>query len=133
MPQTSTSVSGFAQFPSSHSVPETFQRVLNAVKERGLSVFADIKFSDDARDAGLDMFPARMLIFGNPKAGTPVMNAAPTSAIDLPLKLLVWQDAAGKVWVSFNTPEYLRDRHQIPQDLIKNISAVEPLVIQALQ
>jgi len=95
---------------------------------RGLTVFAKIDFSGDARKAGLQMLPAQMLIFGNPKAGTPVMVAAPSSALDLPLKVLISQDAQGRVWLSFNTPEYLAERHTIPAELVKNIAGIRALV-----
>jgi uncharacterized protein (DUF302 family) len=80
---------------------------------------------------GLKMRPTKLLIFGNPKAGTPLMLASPSSAIDLPLKLLVWEDAQGKVWVSYNSPEYLRERHGLPQELMQNIAVVEGLATKA--
>jgi uncharacterized protein (DUF302 family) len=96
----------------------------SAVTSRGLTIFARINFSDDAGKAGLKMNPARLLIFGNPKAGTPLMVAAPTVAVDFPLKILVSADENGKVWVTYNSPEYLKDRHDIPDDLLKNISGM---------
>jgi uncharacterized protein (DUF302 family) len=109
---------------SRHSFEDTFQRLESSVASRGLTIFARIDFSGDAQKAGLKMNPARLLIFGNPKAGTPLMIAAPTVAIDFPLKVLVSSDKKGKVWVSYNAPEYLKDRHDIPDDLLKNISGV---------
>jgi uncharacterized protein (DUF302 family) len=83
--------------------------------------------------AGLKMPPTKLLVFGNPKAGTPVMNAAPTAALDLPLKALVWQDAEGKVWLSYNSPEYLKQRHNIPDDLLKNISGIRAIAEEAVR
>jgi uncharacterized protein (DUF302 family) len=87
-------------------------------------VFARINFSEDAKRVGLEKNPVRLLIFGNPKAGTPLMVAAPTGAIDLPLKALVSEDESGKVWVSCNATRYIRDRHGIPDELLKNISGI---------
>jgi uncharacterized protein (DUF302 family) len=97
------------------------------VQSKGLTIFAKIHFSDDAGKAGLSMNPTGMIIFGNPKAGTPLMIAAPTLAIDFPLKILVSQDQNGKVWVSYNTVEYLKERHHIPDDLLKNIAGIVPI------
>ena len=84
--------------------------------------------SGEAERAGLKMNPTQLLIFGSPKAGTPLMVASPTLAIDLPLKALVWEDAGGKVWVSYNAPEYLKQRHNIPDELVKNIAGIGPLL-----
>jgi uncharacterized protein (DUF302 family) len=109
---------------SQHSFEDTFQRLESSVASKGLTIFARIDFSGDAQKAGLKMNPTRLLIFGNPKAGTPLMIAAPTVAIDFPLKVLVSTDRNGKVSVSYNSPEYLKDRHGIPDDLVKNISGV---------
>src|SRR5712664_4472942 len=109
---------------SQHSFEDTFQRLESSVASRGLMIFARIDFSGDAQKAGLKMNPTRMLIFGNPKAGTPLMLAEPTVAIDFPLKILVSTDKNGKVWVSYNSPEYLKDRHNIPDDLLRNITWV---------
>ena len=93
-------------------------------------------FSDELWDAsvaaGLDMQPAHVLIFGHAKAGTPLMVASPLLALDLPLKVLVWEDAEKKVWASYNTPEFLIQRHSLPADLAKNISGVEGLIKGAL-
>jgi len=119
---------GLVQLMSQHSFEDTFQRLESTVASRGLTIFARIDFSGDAQKAGLKMNPARLLIFGNPKAGTPLMIAAPTVAIDFPLKVLVSTDKNGKVWVSYNSPEYLRDRHNIPGDLMKNIAGVTEIV-----
>jgi len=125
--------SGMAHVRSPLSVPDTVQRLENIMKERGLTVFARIDFSGDAGKAGLTMRPTQMLIFGNPKAGTPVMIAAPSAAIDLPLKALVWLDDDGAVWVTSNTPEYVKKRHGIPDDLVKNIAGVAALIARAVE
>ena len=101
------------------------------VRSKGLLVFAAIDFSGDAQRAGMKMEPTRLLIFGNPKAGTPLMKAAPSVAIDFPLKVLVAADSAGRVWVSYNSLEYLRIRHDIPEDLLKNISGIDSIVASA--
>jgi uncharacterized protein (DUF302 family) len=90
-------------------------------------LFAVVDHSGEAAKAGLHMPNTKLLIFGNPKAGTPVMLAAPSAAIDLPLKILVAEDAAGKVWVSYNSAEYLQERHGVPADLIKNLAVIETL------
>jgi len=124
---------GLAHVASRYSVPETLGRLETLAKSRGLTVFARIDFSGDAQKVGLTMRPAQLLIFGNPKAGTPVMIASPSIAIDLPLKALAWEDADGKVWLSYNTPEYLMERHGIPKELLKNISAIEALAEKAVE
>ncbi len=79
------------------------------------------------------MQPTELLIFGNPKSGTPVMIASPTTALDLPLKALVWEDVEGKVWLSYNSPEYLQQRHSIPDDLLKKISGVRAIAEEAVR
>jgi uncharacterized protein (DUF302 family) len=98
---------------------------------RGLTEFAKIDFTADAKKAGLTMPPMLLIVFGNPKGGTPIMVAAPTSALDLPLKVLISEDAGGKVWLSYNTPEYLAERHGIPGELAKNIAGIRALVKDA--
>src|ERR1700692_3964456 len=118
---------GIVNKPSKHSVERTVETLTNILKSKGIAVFALIDHSGEAEKVGLKMRPTKLLIFGNPKAGTPLMLASPSSAIDLPLKLLVWEDGQGKVWVSYNSPEYLRERHGLPQDLVQNIAVVEPL------
>ena len=117
---------------SPHRVSETLQRLKSAVSARGIAILAEIDHSGDAAKAGLKMQPAQLLIFGNPKAGTPVMVASPTAALDLPLKALVWEDTAGKVWLSYNSPEYLKQRHNIPDDLLKNISGIRAIAEEAV-
>ena len=127
-----SSIPGFISKLSPHSVPETIQRLSALLKSKGVAIFALIDHSGEAEKAGLKMRPTQLLIFGNPKGGTPLMLAAPSTAIDLPLKALVWEDADGKVWLSYNSPDYLQQRHGFPADLEKNIAAIEPLLAQAV-
>ena len=127
-----SSIPGFTSKLSPHSVPETIQRLSALLKSKGVATFALIDHSNEAEKAGLKMRPTQLLIFGNPKGGTPLMLAAPSTAIDLPLKALVWEDADGKVWLSYNSPDYLQQRHGFPADLEKNIAAIEPLLAQAV-
>jgi uncharacterized protein (DUF302 family) len=124
---------GLIQVASRYSVDETLKRLQSVLAQRGVQVFALIDHSGEAEKVGMKMRPTKLLIFGNPKGGTPLMIAAPTLAIDLPLKALVWEDANGKVWITHNSPEYLRDRHGVPEDLIKNIAVVGALVAKAME
>jgi uncharacterized protein (DUF302 family) len=124
---------GIVNVSSKYSVPETLERLQLVVKSRGLMVFARIDFSSDAAKAGLRMRPTQLLIFGNPKAGTPLMVASPSIALDLPLKALAWEDGDGKVWLSYNQPEYLKQRHGLPDELMKNISGIGALVQNAVE
>src|SRR5206468_13032222 len=133
MPAEGQPAKGIVHVPSKYTVPETLQRLESVVTSHGLTVFARIDFSGDAAKVGLQMRPNHLLIFGNPKAGTPLMIAAPSTAIDLPLKALAWQDATGQVWLSYNTPEYLKDRHGLPDELIKNISGSGGLIEKAVE
>jgi uncharacterized protein (DUF302 family) len=126
-----TANNGIVDKPSKHSVEQTVEALSNILKSKGVAVFALIDHSGEAEKVGLKMRPTKLLIFGNPKAGTPLMLASPSSAIDLPLKILVWEDAQGKVWVSYNSPEYLRERHGLPQELMQNIAVVEGLATKA--
>ena len=119
---------GIVQIPTQHSVADTLDRLERLLKERGLIVFARIDFSGDAARAGLTMRPEQMLIFGNPKAGTPLMQEAPTSGIDLPLKALAWEDAAGKTWLAYNAPDYVVRRHGLAPSFAANLPAVIPLL-----
>ena len=119
---------GVASVASSYSVPETLDRLESMAKIKGLTIFARIDFSGDAARNGLELRPAQLLVFGNPKAGTPLMVASPSVALDLPLKVLAWEDASGKVWVSYNTPEYLGARHGVPEALLQNIAGIKMLV-----
>jgi uncharacterized protein (DUF302 family) len=125
--------SGIIDLPSRYSVPETLTRLQSILKEKGVTIFALVDHSGEAAKSGLEMRPTQLIIFGSPKAGTPVMVAAPSTAIDLPLKALAWQDAQGKVWLSYNAPEYLQQRHGIPADLLKNITAPAALLQKAVE
>jgi uncharacterized protein (DUF302 family) len=122
---------GIVNKPSKRSVEQTVEALTNILKSKGVAVFALIDHSGEAEKVGLKMRPTKLLIFGNPKAGTPLMLASPSSAIDLPLKLLVWEDGQGKVWISYNSPEYLRERHGLPQELMQNIAIIEGLAAKA--
>src|SRR5208282_5806594 len=122
---------GRVDVPSNHSVDETVERVKNILQSKGITLFALIDHSGEAEKAGMKMPPTKLLIFGNPKGGTPLMLAAPSVAIDLPLKILVWQDGQEKVWLSYNSPEYLQERHGLPQDLLQNIAVVGTLAAKA--
>jgi uncharacterized protein (DUF302 family) len=124
-------VNGLRILPTQHTVAEILQRVVALAKARGITVFAQIDFSGDAERSGLDLFPTGLVLFGNPVAGTPLIAATPTVAIDLPLKILAWHDAEGKTWVAYNEPEYLQSRHRFPPELIKNIAAVAALAATA--
>jgi uncharacterized protein (DUF302 family) len=128
-----TSANGIASRPTTHSVNDAVTKLLQLLKASGISLFALIDHSGEAGKVGLTMLPTKLLIFGNPKGGTPLMQAAPSIAIDLPLKILVWEDAAAKVWISYNTPEYLAERHHLPPELLKNISVVEALAAKAAE
>ncbi len=122
---------GFISKPSNHSVEQTVEKLKSILESKGVTLFALVDHSGEAEKVVMKMRPTKLLIFGSPKAGTPLMLAAPSSAIDLPLKILVWEDAQGKVWVSYNSPEYLRGRHGLPQELIQNIAVVETLAAKA--
>ena len=122
-----SSDNGIVSKPSNHSVDATVEKLKAILQAKGVMLFALVDHSGEAEKAGMKMRPTKLLIFGNPKAGTPLMLAAPTMAIDLPLKLLVAEDADGKVWLSYNSPEYLRQRHNLPAELVQNIAVVETL------
>lgn len=115
------------------TVEEIVDRVRGMLAEKGVHLFAIIDHSGEAEKVGLRMRPTKLLLFGNPRSGTPVMLAAPSVAIDLPLKLLVWQDNEDRVWVSYNSPEYLQRRHSIPKPLITNLAALEKLAQSAAE
>src|SRR5215469_8490105 len=116
---------------SNHSVDQTVETLKNILQVKGVTLFALVDHSGEAEKVGMKMRPSKLLIFGNPKAGTPLMLAAPSAAIDLPLKILVWEDGQGKVWVSYNSPDYLRERHGLSQKLLQNIAVVETLAAKA--
>ena len=124
---------GIIDIPSNHSVDQTMDRLKGLLAAKGVTLFALVDHSGEAAKAGMKMRPTKLLIFGSPKAGTPVMLAAPTSAIDLPLKILIWEDSHGKVWASYNSPEYLQERHDIPKELLQNIAAAESLAAKAAE
>ena len=118
---------GIVNKPSKHSVDDTLGKLQNILEAKGIAVFALIDHSGEAAKVGMKMRPTKLLIFGNPKGGTPLMLAAPSIAIDLPLKILIWQDDQKKVWVSYNTTEYLAERHGLPPHLAQNIAFIETL------
>jgi uncharacterized protein (DUF302 family)/uncharacterized membrane protein YidH (DUF202 family) len=122
---------GIIDKPSNHTVDQTVDRLKNILQTKGIMLFALVDHSGEAEKVGMKMHPTKLLIFGNPKAGTPLMLAAPSIAIDLPLKILVWEDGQGKVWVSYNSPDYLKERHSLSQDLLQNIAVVETLAAKA--
>ena len=126
-----TGDNGVVSALSQYSADETAERLKKLLEAKGVKLFALVDHSGEAAKAGFTMRPTKLLIFGNPAAGTPVMLAAPSSAIDLPLKILVWEDATGSVWVSWNSPAYLQQRHNIPDALIRNIAAAEVLALAA--
>ncbi len=123
--------SGLIHLESKHTVDETLERLQMLLQEKNVKVFALIDHSGEAVKAGLAMRPTKLLIFGNPKGGTPLMQEAPTAAIDLPLKALVWEDVEGRVRLSYNDPAYLQRRHKIPADLLPNIAGVSGLLQKA--
>ena len=124
---------GIINKPSKHSVDETLGRLQAILQVKGIAVFALIDHSGEAEKVGMKMRPTKLLIFGNPKGGTPLMLAAPSIAIDLPLKILVWEDSNGKVWISYNSPAYLQARHNLPPNLLQNIAVAEPLAAKAAE
>jgi|SRR5580692_5372485 uncharacterized protein (DUF302 family) len=130
---TASSDNGMIHLTSRFSIAETCERLDSALQSRGLTLFARIDHSGEAEKVSMKMRPTQLIIFGSPKSGTPLMLASPTLAIDLPLKALVWEDAGGKVWVSYNTPEYLKKRHNIPDELVMNIAVIGPLLQSVVQ
>jgi uncharacterized protein (DUF302 family) len=124
---------GLVRVRSCHSVQETVQRLQAAFVGKGMQVFAVIDHSGEAEKVGLKMRPTKVLIFGSPKGGTPLMVAAPSLAIDLPMKALVAEDTEGEVWVTYNSPEYLQERHGVPADLIKNLAGAGALIEKAVE
>ena len=122
---------GIIDKPSNHSVEQTIERLKGVLQSKGVKLFALVDHSGEAEKVGMKMRPTKLMIFGSPKAGTPLMLAAPSIAIDLPLKILVWEDSQGKVWVSYNSPDYLEERHGLSQKLLQNIAVVETLAAKA--
>ena len=125
-------VEGIVTKPSKHTIAETLERLENVIQSKGLTIFARIDHSGEAERVGLSMQDAKLLIFGSPKAGTPVMVASPLLALDLPLKALVWKDKEGQVMVSYNSVTYLTNRYNLPVDLTKNIAGIDALIESAL-
>ncbi len=128
---TSSTVDGLITRPNRHSVDETLERLNGIIGAMGVTVFALVDHSGEAAKVGMTMRPTKLLIFGNPKSGTPLMLASPSIAIDLPLKILVWEDADGGAWLSYNSPVYLQARHKLPQELVQNIAVIETIVAKA--
>jgi len=124
---------GIVDVASKHTVDETVEILKGILQAKGVTLFALVDHSGEAEKVGLKMRSTKLLIFGSPKAGTPLMVAAPSVAIDLPLKILIWEDAQGKTWVSYNSPTYLQERHGLPQELTQNISVVEALAAKAAE
>jgi len=118
---------GIVQIPGSHSVDETVEKLKTILQSKGVTLFALVDHSGEAAKAGMMMPNTKLLIFGSPKAGTPVMLAAPSIAIDLPMKILVAEDTAGKVSISYNSSDFLGQRHGVPAELMKNLAVIEAL------
>jgi uncharacterized protein (DUF302 family) len=118
---------GLVHLKSNHSVVETVARLEALLQTKSLPILAQIDHSGDAAKVGLTLSPTKLIIFGNPKSGTALMIASPTIAIDLPLKALIWEGTGGQVWLSYNRPDYLKKRHGIPEDLLKNIAGISAI------
>jgi uncharacterized protein (DUF302 family) len=118
---------GITSIPSHHSVDRAIDALTRILAAKSITLFALVDHSGEAAKAGMTMPPTKLLIFGSPRAGTPIMLAAPSAALDLPLKILVHQDNAGKVWITYNATSYLQHRHAIPDELLPNIAGIEPL------
>ncbi len=123
---------GIITQPSPYSVTETIDRLEAMLQAKGITIFVRIDQRAEAKKVGLSLRPTQLLLFGNPKAGTPLMVAEPTIALDLPLKILAWEAADGEVWLSYNDPDYLKQRFSISDELVKNIAVIAPLINQAL-
>src|SRR3984893_16109296 len=133
MPMAHIGCNGIIDIPSNTSVNETVEKLMGILQAKGVTLFALIDHSGEAEKVGMKMRPTKLLIFGNPQAGTPVMSVAPTIAIDLPLKILIAEDDQGKVWISYNSPVYLQQRHLLPRELLQNIAVVETLAAKAAE
>jgi len=128
-----TAENGIVNVPSNHSVDQTVDSLKAILQAKGVNLFALVDHSGEAEKVGLKMRPTKLVIFGSPKGGTPLMQTAPSVAIDLPLKILIWEDAHEKVWVSYNSPAYLQQRHNLPPELLQNIAVVEMLAAKIAQ
>src|SRR5437868_14683288 len=124
---------GIVDIPSNHSVDQTVEQLKSILAAKDVTLFALVDHSGEAEKAGMKMRPTKLLIFGSPKAGTPLMLAAPSVAIDLPLKILICEDSQGKAWLSYNSPAYLQQRHSIPAELMQNIAIIEALASKAAE
>ena len=124
---------GIVDKPTNHSVDETVEKLKGILQSKGVTLFATVDHGGEAAKVGMKMPPTKLLIFGSPKAGTPLMLARPSVAIDLPLKILIWEDAQGKAWLSYNRPAYLQERHGIPAELMQNIAIIEALAAKAAE
>jgi len=124
---------GIVNKRSNHSVDETLEKLKGILQAKGVTIFTIVDHSGEAKKVGLEMPPTKLVIFGSPKAGTPLMLAAPSIAIDLPLKILIWEDTQGRSWVSYNSPAYLRERHGLLQELLQNIAVVETFSAKAAE
>jgi uncharacterized protein (DUF302 family) len=122
---------GIVKIQSRHSVDETVGKLKTILQSKGVTLFALIDHSGEAEKVGMKMPPTKLLIFGNPKGGTPLMLASPSAAIDLPLKILVADDSQGKAWISYNSAEYLKERHGLPEALMSNIAVAPALAAAA--
>ena len=116
-----------------YSVDQAVEKLKGILKAKGVTLFALIDHSGEAEKAGMKMPPTKLLIFGSPKAGTPLMLAVPSMAIDLPLKILIWEDIQGKVWVSYNSPAYLQGRYNLPPELVQTVAVVETLAAKVAE
>jgi uncharacterized protein (DUF302 family) len=126
-----TTDNGIVQIPSKNSVEQTVAKIETILAAKNVKLFLVVDHSGEAEKAGMKMPNTKLLIFGNPKGGTPLMLKSPTVALDLPLKILVAEDAAGKVWISYNAPDYLQKRHNLPAELLPNIAIIEVLAAKA--
>ena len=127
------SANGIVDIRSNHTVDATVEKLKGILDAKSVTLFALVDHSGEAAKVGMEMRPTRLLIFGSPKAGTPLMLAAPSVAIDLPLKILVWEDEGGQAWVSYNTPEILLERHSLPAEMMANIAVIETLAAKAAE
>ena len=133
MVTTLPSKSGLIDLPSNHAVDETIARLKRLLAEKGIKLFSLIDHSGEAARVEMQMRPTKLLIFGNPRAGTPLMLASPRTGIDLPLKILVWEEEPGKVWVTYNSPSYLQGRYDLPGELLPDIAGIETLAQKAVE
>ena len=124
---------GIVSIRSKHSVDDTVSRLRQMLEAKAVKIFAVVDHSGEAEQAGLHMPNTKLLIFGNPKAGTPLMLAAPTIAMDLPLKILVWEDGVAKVWITYNSPEFLSNRHHLPSHLMQTLAVVSGIANEIAQ